>query len=224
MSLATMLPPFGLRPFGLRPFGLRRYKLATMALSPPPAFPPLPDGLSVKPFKAPDLQILGPQAMDPTMTEHRLTCGDRPWGLWRGRELLCYGWSSTRPTSILSLTMLVPAPGEAYLYGFFTPPAHRGKGYYPLLLRQISAQLGADGVTRAWIAVVAENRASWRGVLKAGFRKSSTYVSWHGRITWTVPEGSEPQPILRPRFRGLHFGTNGASGAVGARNRVLRPR
>lgn len=187
-------------------FGLKRCYLGTKGLSPPPAFPALPEGVTVRTFKAPDLQVLGPEAMDPSMTEHRLACGDRPWGLWRGRELLSYGWSSTRPTSILSLSMLVPQADEAYLYGFYTPPAHRGNGYYPLLLRHICAHLAEEGTQRAWIAVFTHNTSSWKGVLKAGFRKASTHVALNGRLSWTLPEGEEPQPTLRPRHRGLHLG------------------
>ncbi len=203
-------------------FGPRTCFLGTMGLDPPPAFPVLPAGLRVAPFKAPDLQALGPEAMDPAMTEHRLVCGDRPWGLWRGRDLLCYGWTSTQPTSILTMSMVVPGPREAYFYGFYTPPRHRGHGYYPLLLRHISAQLGQEGHRRAWIAVFAENSASWKGVLKAGFQKAATHVSLHGRVTWTLPEGEEPQPTLRPRRRGLHMEWRPASDAGGRRPSRLR--
>ena len=192
-------------------FGLQRCYLGTMGLSPPPAFPALPDGMRVQSFKAPDLQIMGADAMDPTMTEHRMAFGDRPWGLWRGRELLAYGWSSTRATSILTLSMLVPQADEAYLYGFYTPPSHRGNGYYPLLLRHICAHLGEEGMRRAWIAVFSNNRASWKGVMKAGFQKASTHVALHGRISWTVPERDVPQPTLRPRCRGLHLKLRAAS-------------
>lgn len=186
--------------------GLKRCYLGTKDLAPPPAFPALPEGLMIRTFKAPDLQSLGPQAMDPAMSEHRLACGDRPWGLWRGRELLAYGWSTTRPTSILALSMLIPGEQEAYLYGFYTPPKHRGNGYYPLLLRHICAHLGEEGTTRAWIAVFTNNASSWKGVLKAGFRKTSTHMALNERLSWTLPEGEEPQPTLRPRLRGLHLG------------------
>jgi ribosomal protein S18 acetylase RimI-like enzyme len=176
-----------------------------MGLDPPPQAPELPPGVTVAPFRAPDLQILGPGAMDPSMTEQRLACGDRPWGMWRGRDLLCYGWTSTRPTSILTLSLIVPGPDEAYLYGFYTPPKHRGNGYYPTLLRHICALLAQEGARRTWIAVFDTNRASWKGVLRAGFQKSATHLSLHGRLTWTVPEGEVPQPTLRPRRRGLHL-------------------
>ncbi len=202
--------------------GFKRCYLGGWELDPPPAFPTLPAGCHIAPFRAPDLQVLGPRAMDPAMTEQRLACGDRPWGLWRDRELLCYGWSSTRPTSILTLTTVVPGPHEAYLYGFYTPPPHRGQGYYPLLLRQIGAQLAQEGSLRAWIAVFDHNAASWRGVLKAGFRKTTTQISLYGRLSWTRAERVEPQPRLRPRLRGLHLGT--LPRREGARPAPARPR
>jgi GNAT superfamily N-acetyltransferase len=204
--------------------GFKRCYLGCMGLDPPPAFPSLPDGCRIAPFRGPDLQILGPQAMDPAMTEQRLACGDRPWGLWKDRELLCYGWSSTRPTSILTMTMVVPGPHEAYLYGFYTPPPHRGKGYYPLLLRQIGAQLAQEGSLRAWIAVFDHNAASWKGVLKAGFRKTTTQLSLHGRLSWTQAERVGPQPSLRPRLRGLHMGMLPRREAAGSAPREARPR
>ena len=97
-------------------------------------------------------------------------------------SLAAYGWSASERAHIggLDLGFAIP-PGERYLWDFVTLPGNRGRGIYPLLLQAILRRQSdqADGF---WIGHEPTNRASRRGILKAGFRVA-------GRI-WRLPDGS----------------------------------
>jgi RimJ/RimL family protein N-acetyltransferase len=165
--------------------GYRRCLIAARTLTPQPAVT-WPDGLSVRPFAAADAEPLRAVGADGLGEfAERLSRGDRPWGVWDGETLVAYGWSTRLETDFSGLWTLRPAPGEAYLHNFFTHPAWRGRGLYPLLLTAIGKALADEGLTRAWIAVVSYNQASWRGVQKAGFALAATYQAlgkWGGRL------------------------------------------
>lgn len=84
-----------------------------------------------------------------------------------------------------------PPPGEGYIYESFTSPAVRGRGIYPLALRHILARLGAEGITRSWVGVEADNEPSIRAITKAGFEVAFeiSYRRRFGRLTLGPPEG-----------------------------------
>jgi hypothetical protein len=63
---------------------------------------------------------------------------------------------------------LVLPRGDRYLWDFATLPAWRGRGLYPHLLQGIIAAEAAEAA-RLWIIHAPENRASCRGIVKAGF-------------------------------------------------------
>jgi ribosomal protein S18 acetylase RimI-like enzyme len=65
-----------------------------------------------------------------------------------------------------------PPPGDAYVYESFTRADARGRGVYPYALRNICATLGAEGRSRVWVAVEADNVASVRAVTKADFEEA----------------------------------------------------
>ena len=60
------------------------------------------------------------------------------------------------------------------LYNFNTDPAHRGKGYYPLLLQAILCD--AKAPERFIIYTSPDNHASARGICKAGFREDGVFA------------------------------------------------
>lgn len=63
-----------------------------------------------------------------------------------------------------------PLPGDAYLYDFATLPDHRGRGYYPALLRFILGELARQGIRRVWIGTAPGNGISARSIARAGFQ------------------------------------------------------
>jgi len=60
-------------------------------------------------------------------------------------------------------------PYECYLYDAYTYPRFRGQGIYPALLIHVSRIFQANSYHRALIFTLARNRASIRGIQKAGF-------------------------------------------------------
>jgi GNAT superfamily N-acetyltransferase len=80
-----------------------------------------------------------------------------------------YGWLARETGRIdeLHLAFTLPSP-DVYLWDFVTLPAFRGRGVYPHLLQAILR--ADDGVDRFWIGYEGQNRASARGIEKAGFR------------------------------------------------------
>lgn len=67
---------------------------------------------------------------------------------------------------------LAPPPGDAYVYESFTRAEVRGRGVYPIALRNIAARVGEEGVNRLWVAVEEDNPASIKSVTKAGFERA----------------------------------------------------
>lgn len=80
-----------------------------------------------------------------------------------------FGWVATRSARLGELnTTLTLSDSERYLWNFVTLPAFRGLGIYPRLLDAI-VQAESFDAARFWIAYAPENRASGRGIEKAGF-------------------------------------------------------
>lgn len=97
--------------------------------------------------------------------------GNRAYVATVGREPAGFGWSAARSADIgeLGITLKLTS-GERYLWDFLTLPAWRGRGIYPHLLQAVIARELGEGVDRFWIGHEAENAASARGILRAGFR------------------------------------------------------
>jgi ribosomal protein S18 acetylase RimI-like enzyme len=82
---------------------------------------------------------------------------------------VAYGWSASRRASFgPQETAFEIPPGNCYLWGFVTLPAWRGRGLYPRLLQHI-VRAEQPGAERFWALHDAENRASARGLFRAGF-------------------------------------------------------
>lgn len=192
---------------GYEVFGYRRSMIATRSLldrtiEPPPLAP----GLVVGRFGMADVAPLADWGAEETeKAAERLAAGERPWGLWHDGELVCYGWSTERAARFSTWWSFEPFGMDVYLFNFFTHPAHRGRGLYVTLLRAICAQLADEGHEWAWIATASYNQASWRGILRAGFKPAATYVTAFRR--WSMLKGRPgmPRAPVRPGHRGIHW-------------------
>jgi GNAT superfamily N-acetyltransferase len=116
-----------------------------------------------------------------------------------------YGWLAHRCGGIdeLDFSFRLPA-GDGYLWDFATLPNWRGLGIYPHLLQAIVRQ--EPGVERFWIGYEARNRASARGIQKAGFRVIGDLEVTGGRVSgFAVDEPGDravaAQAIFHPKTR-----------------------
>lgn len=122
----------------------------------------------------------------------RLTDATRCWLVLHEDRIAHATWTTTAGAWTREIGRFFrPPPGEGYIYESFTSPAVRGRGIYPLALRHIVARLGAEGITRLWVGVEADNEPSIRAITKAGFEVAFeiSYRRRFGRLTLGPPEG-----------------------------------
>ena len=122
----------------------------------------------------------------------RLTDATRCWLVLHEGRIAHATWTTTAGAWTREIgRYFKPPPGEGYVYESFTSPAVRGRGIYPLALRHILARLGAEGITRLWVGVEADNEPSIRAITKAGFEVAFeiSYRRRFGRLTLGPPEG-----------------------------------
>src|SRR5262249_25891834 len=95
--------------------------------------------------------------------------GHQPYIALLGEAPVAYGWVAGAGATIgeLGVSFVLPR-GDRYLWDFATLPTWRGRGLYPHLLQGIIAAEAARAA-RLWIIHAPENRASCRGIAKAGF-------------------------------------------------------
>lgn len=89
----------------------------------------------------------------------------------------------------LALRLVKLRPGEAEITSAFTLPQFRARGLYPFAIRTLCALAGQRSLERVFMITHRENRASQRGILKAGLRRQG----WIVRIV----------PPLAPSGRGV---------------------
>lgn len=168
--------------------------------------PPLESGLVVGPFGLADVTPLAAFGAEETeKTPERLAAGDRPWGLWKEGELVCYGWSTLQSADFASWWSFHQTGMDVYLYNFFSHPDYRGRGYYTKLLRAICAELADEGLEWAWIATTSHNQASWHGIQKAGFKPAATYTTAMDVISVLKEQPGAPRAPVAPQHRGIHW-------------------
>jgi GNAT superfamily N-acetyltransferase len=100
--------------------------------------------------------------------ERRFLAGHRVYIARMGTVPVAHGWLATQQAAVgeLGVRLRLQA-GARYLWDFATAPAWRGRGFYPLLLHTIMTRELDAG--QFWIGHEQDNRASQRGILKAGF-------------------------------------------------------
>jgi GNAT superfamily N-acetyltransferase len=110
------------------------------------------------------------QQRDVAEIARRFADGHRAYVASVHGEPAAFGWVATHTARLGELgTTLTLTDVERYLWNFVTLPAWRGRGIYPQLLDAI-VQAESFDAELFWIAYAPENRASGRGIEKAGFR------------------------------------------------------
>jgi RimJ/RimL family protein N-acetyltransferase len=102
--------------------------------------------------------------------ERRLREGQVCAAVRHGSEVIAYCSLTSRPEWVAEIgRLVVPGPGEVYIYDAFTSPAWRGRGLFQAMLKSLLEYARARGRRRALIFVLNRNRASRRAIEQAGF-------------------------------------------------------
>ena len=130
-------------------------------------------------------------ALDSCEVAARRAGGHRAYVALLGDAPVAYGWVAGAGATIGELGVSFALPhGDRNLWDFATLPAWRGRGLYPHLLQGIMAA-ESPPAARLWIIHAPENRASCRGIAKAGFAPV-------GELSFRVDGSSGFRPHGRP--------------------------
>jgi GNAT superfamily N-acetyltransferase len=148
--------------------------LSDLANAPDP--PPLP-GAALRPATSADVLALqealhaSGEYLDDVVAA-RQQHNRHPYVVEADGKIVSYGWVaySAEPLGDLGISFQL-RPDEAYIYDCATRPDYRGRGYYPVLLRFMCAELRRAGRRRAWIGTAPGNFVSQRSIARAGFMK-----------------------------------------------------
>lgn len=137
--------------------------------------------------------------------QRRADAGHQPYLAYVEQHAAAYGWSATQHGAIdeLDLRFEIPAANR-YLWDFVTLPDWRGQGIYAHLLQAI-LHSEAPEATRFWIGHTADNAASRRGIIKAGFQEIETLVRSPNGSLHIMPRGTSGRAMVSPMA--LHRGT-----------------
>jgi GNAT superfamily N-acetyltransferase len=122
--------------------------------------------------------------------EARQRRGNRAYLARVGGEVAAYGWAchGTAECGWRNLPFTVPQ-GDCYLWDFATLPRWRGNGLYPALLTWILGR--EEPISCYWIMHNRDNKASRRGIARAGFRLAAAL--------YDLPDGRfRIEPIADP--------------------------
>lgn len=152
-----------------------------------------------------DVQLLAKlHKLDVPTIETRLETSNKPYVAFIQDEPVAYGWSATKTVGIVEAGIEWPlTPSDRALWDFVTFEAWRGRGIYPLLLQAILRTEQSEA-ERFWIGHRADNDASKRGILKAGFQLSNIGVMTPDYQPRAVPRGNRERALVDPQ--GKHFG------------------
>jgi GNAT superfamily N-acetyltransferase len=152
-----------------------------------------------------DVALLAELArLDRDEVSRRIQQSHQPYLALLDRQPVAYGWSATKTGAVdeLNLLFTIP-PGNRYLWDFATLPQWRGRGVYPRLLQAILQQ-EQPVAERFWIGHTADNHASRRGILHAGFQLvEAMALSSAGALT-ILPIGASGRAMHSPM--GLKLG------------------
>jgi GNAT superfamily N-acetyltransferase len=133
---------------------------------PCPDLPVVP-GLSVEGLESPE-SIDADVPLDGEEVRNRYEQGHQLYVACIGNEIVAWGWAASERADIgeLGISMTMP-PANRYLWDFVTLPEWRGQGIYGWIIQaMLHDQADAD---RFWIGHDYDNRASGKGILRAGF-------------------------------------------------------
>lgn len=107
-----------------------------------------------------------------------------------------YGWVGTKVGHIGSADLHWRlGEQDRALWDFATLPHYRGRGVYPHLLQAI---MQAEPAERFWIGHQGQNKASHRGIVKAGFSLNNmTLLTFDGQIVMQ-PQGDLTRAMADP--------------------------
>lgn len=113
-----------------------------------------------------------------SLLERRLAQGDQVWLAFDESQWVHVAWTGLRnqiaPDYEIGPDAALPLDTHsAVIYDCWTPESARGRGYYPQVLRHLTAEL-LKHVPEVWIYCLATNHASRRGIEKAGFKHFAT--------------------------------------------------
>jgi RimJ/RimL family protein N-acetyltransferase len=136
--------------------------------------PSLPDGFTLVRLSRQDTMSLAAAtaamraAEEPSVVEERLEHGDELFGWEQSGRIVSFGWICYQDR-VIGLRRMPEDEHRVCLFNFHTQPEYRGRCLYPALLQQVRYTMGQEGRTQIIIDAHASNRASIRGIEKAGF-------------------------------------------------------
>ena len=132
----------------------------------------------------------------------RLDSGDRIFIAEVGSRACHVSWLGTRESIDLSSDLpcrcVVPlSTASAVIYDCWTAEPFRGRGIYPHVLRHIAANVPS---TTTYVYAATRNRASCRGILKAGFApwRTARGTRFLGRLTWSGHRAAIRERVQTP--------------------------
>jgi GNAT superfamily N-acetyltransferase len=159
-------------------------------------------GLQVVPTEN-DAQIADLAQLARNDVLRRMQQGHQPYLALLHGQPVAYGWSAAETGAIDELDLLFSIPaGNRYLWDFVTLPQWRGRGVYPRFLQAI-LQLEQPVAERFWIGHTADNDASRRGMLNAGFQLVEAMTLTAAGVLKILPIGSSKRAKLSPMGRKL---------------------
>ena len=167
-----------------------------------PSLPPL-DGFRAE--RTRDVPLLARlHQLDIPTIETRFETGNKAYVAFIHDEPVGYGWSASKTVGIIEAGVEWPlAPGDRGLWDFVTLEPWRGRNIYPKLLQSILRNEESEA-ERFWIGHRADNDASKRGIVKAGFQLSNIGVMTPEFRPRAVPRGDRKRALADPQ--GKHFG------------------
>lgn len=185
--------------------------LYTMSSTDGLPFLPKPDGLWIE--KSTDPLLLSVLVNISVEEARRRMANDHlAFVAYIGNSPAAFGWMARGKADIGELNHEFVLPmGHRYLWNFRTLPEFKGRGIYPALLQYI-IRYESRKADRFWIIHAPENKASLRGIVKAGFRHiGRLYVDITGNMALEAGNVSGADRELLQSMGFYPSGSNAAS-------------
>jgi RimJ/RimL family protein N-acetyltransferase len=166
----------------------------------------LPPGVALTLWDSPGDAGAGPWQRE---AERRLREGQVCAIVRHGEEVIAYCSLTDRREWVAEIgRLVVPGPGEVYLYDAYTAPAWRRRGLFQAMLKSLLEYARVQGRRRALIFVLTGNRASRRAIEQAGFELFQTVSRvkvWGLKGLWFRGSraGRQAVTLVRPGTRTL---------------------
>ncbi len=163
-------------------------RVLLLALDLPPKAT-VPAGISARWLRAEEAKAYA--EFHPTLTagqvERRLASGERCLVLESEGRFVHGRWTAFQRAWIEYLRLPLPLPdGTAYVYGTYTPPEQRGKGYATTGAVVQALLLHREGFERVMACIQPDRAMAYPPMLKAGYRPVG-YFGWVRLGPWRFP-------------------------------------